>query len=164
MLGVTTKPFKAKHKRRNEQLLADQRRAKFSMGSDRMHKLENIYIKHAFHSATKNNNSTLPPKSGQPRADSITIEAAAVMMRHRGRGPEGLGLYSNSALSRAGLRRAKGPNLHKQNFVEDGQNIVAGQLFMGNQNASDAMPRVKKQLWQPKHQLSNSGSESTDLR
>ena len=45
-IGVTSKPYKAKHKRRNEQLLADQRRAKMSMGSDRMHKLENIYIKY----------------------------------------------------------------------------------------------------------------------
>ena len=44
-LGVTSKPYKARRKRQNEQLLADQRRAKFSMGSDRMVKLESIYIK-----------------------------------------------------------------------------------------------------------------------
>lgn len=46
-LGVTTKPYKARKRRQNEQLLADQRRAKFSMGSDRMSKLESIYIKQA---------------------------------------------------------------------------------------------------------------------
>ena len=52
-LGVATKPYKARRKRKNEQLLADQRRAKFSMGSDRMVKLENIYIKHGLANTIK---------------------------------------------------------------------------------------------------------------
>ena len=52
-LGVATKPYKARRKRKNEQLLADQRRAKFSMGSDRMVKLENIYIKHGLANTLK---------------------------------------------------------------------------------------------------------------
>jgi hypothetical protein len=58
----------------------------------------------------------------------------------------------------------KGPRLHKQNFIEDGQNIIAGQLF-NNPSAGD-MPKIKRELWhqpgQPQ-QLSNSASETTEL-
>ena len=60
----------------------------------------------------------------------------------------------------------KGPRLHKQNFVEDGQNIISGQLF-NNPSAGD-MPKIKRELWhqqpgQPQQQLSNSASETTEL-
>jgi len=69
-IGVTTKPYKAKHKRRNEKLIADQRRAKMSMGSDRMHKLESIYIKYGRTQTAAKINKEKPPKARLPRANT----------------------------------------------------------------------------------------------
>ena len=68
-------------------------------------------------------------------------------------------------------RRTNGPRLHKQNFVEDGQNIISGRLYMQNSARGDPvqlssdpqMPRVKREL-QPQPQLSASAASSnTDL-
>ena len=90
-LGVATKPFKARRKRKNEQLLADQRRAKFSMGSDRMIKLENIYIKHGLAQTAMRTNQLPPRGSSIPRADSNTNETIAAFRRHK---PESVGVYN----------------------------------------------------------------------
>ena len=108
------------------------------MGSDRMHRLENIYIKHGLTATAAANqttiaagkNSQLPPRtlSTVPRADSVTDETAAVFRRH-GKNQD-TAMYKNSgpsgtARGRINRKRSQGPRLHKQNFVEDGQNIIA---------------------------------------
>ena len=71
------------------------------MGSDRMHKLENIYIKN---SLANTNKASLPPKAsghghGIPRADSLTNEAISALRRH-GKKPDNVGLiYKNVGAS-----------------------------------------------------------------
>ena len=54
-----------------------------------------------------------------------------------------------------------GPRLHKQNFIEDGHNIISGQLLSKNQTSE--VLKVNRELW-PNQQLSNSGSESPEAQ
>ena len=49
-------------------------------------------------------------------------------------------------------RRTQGLRLHKQNFVEDGQNIISGQLYKQDSSLllsgdiPPSMPRIKREL------------------
>ena len=63
------------------------------MGSDRIVKLENIYIKHGLAQTVLKPNQQLPPRGASiPRADSLTNETIAAFKRH-GKQPENTGVY-----------------------------------------------------------------------
>ena len=123
VLGVTSKPYKARrNKAKDAQLLADQRRAKVSLASDRMKHLENIYLKQGI-SSTKNHPSMIY-RQGPPRADSVAEETTQVFRRHSRQPPQNV-----QTTSKLASRKDNGARLRKQNFVEDGQNII----MRGNQ-------------------------------
>jgi hypothetical protein len=107
--------------------MADQRRAILQTGSNRINKLENIYLKNSIAGqrlgmTNPNINMTMigsaqPQKI--PRATSITDETSQVFRRHSS------SAQKHGAFSSHKMRRINGGlQLKKQNFVEDGHNII----------------------------------------
>ena len=98
--------------------MLDQRRAQMTAGTDRLRNLENIYLKGNLTAnkppTTITSSTGYRPSNPYPRAASATHEYVLAKQRHS----KFPGTTSNSKQLRIGLR--------KQNFVEDGQNIMAG--------------------------------------
>lgn len=100
-LGVDSKPYKANTRKRRKQMEQDQRRLMVNDAFCRMNKLEKIYLKTGFQHRPKNSTPQL--------VIPVPNEYLRAMERH------------SSMHKSTGL---KGVLPKKQNFVEDGRNIM----------------------------------------
>ena len=101
-----------------------------------MKHLENIYLKHGI---TSNKANLLQQRSGVPRADSVTDECTQAFRRHSKHPVTG-----NQTTSKLANRKTAGPRLKKQNFVEDGQNIMKMQHHTPNLLRYQPQTRVNR--------------------